>query len=283
MNFEDFARSHGLILNGLQSDRWIATPTEDHPHKRNGRYKWLGDIGWVQNWATMDRPAMWKAQGSQPGRIRQAIQNADLERQKLADKAASKAAWILHQCQTAGHSYLEKKGFPDEAGNVWVEGERKTLVIPMRRAGRLVGCQMIDEQGGKKFLYGQASKGAVFVLDAKGLPILCEGYATALSVRAVMKANKIRYSIYVCFSASNLEHIARDVLGGIVVADNDPNGVGEKVARKTGKPYWLSDAVGEDFNDYHCRVGLFKASQGLKSVLVQGNVLTGAQTSPRSA
>ena len=37
-----------------------------------------------------------------------------------------------------------------------------------------------------------------------------------------------------------------------------------KIAKKTGKKYWLSDTVGEDFNDYHIRVGLFKASQSLK-------------------
>jgi len=30
----------------------------------------------------------------------------------------------------------------------------------------------------------------------------------------------------------------------------------------------LSDTVGEDFNDYHMRVGLFKASQGLKKFLM---------------
>jgi hypothetical protein len=45
--------------------------------------------------------------------------------------------------------------------------------------------------------------------------------------------------------------------------------VGESIAKETGKPYWLSDTVGEDFNDYHMRVGLFKASQTLKKLLVQ--------------
>jgi hypothetical protein len=56
MGFDDFARSHGLIVRSLIPHRWIATPTEDHPRKRNGRYKFLGDIGWVQNWATMQTP-----------------------------------------------------------------------------------------------------------------------------------------------------------------------------------------------------------------------------------
>jgi putative DNA primase/helicase len=138
----------------------------------------------------------------------------------------------------------------------------------MRVSGRIVGLQFIDEQGGKKFLNGQTTKGATFTIDAKGLPIFCEGYATGLSIRAVMKAIKIRYSIYICFSASNLECVARGIDGGIVIADNDPNLVGEKSAQATLKPYWISPTVGEDFNDFHNRVGLFQASQSLKKIVI---------------
>jgi len=63
MRFEDFARSHGLILSGIQLDRWMPTPTEDKPRSSNGRYKFLGNVGWVQNWATMDKPATWFEDG----------------------------------------------------------------------------------------------------------------------------------------------------------------------------------------------------------------------------
>ena len=63
MNFEDFARAHGLMIRGIVSNRWIACPTTDHPRKMNGRYKFMGDVGWVQNWATMDKPSMWKTDG----------------------------------------------------------------------------------------------------------------------------------------------------------------------------------------------------------------------------
>jgi len=153
----------------------------------------------------------------------------------------------------------------------------------MRIGANLVGCQLINDDGQKRFLYGQQTKGASFVFDAKGMPIFCEGYATALSVRAVMKAMKIRYTIYVCFSAGNLQTVARSVAGGIVIADNDPNGVGEKAARETGKPYWLGDTIGEDLNDYHSRVGLFKAMVDLKRVVLQGNLASGAGIAPQSA
>jgi putative DNA primase/helicase len=110
-------------------------------------------------------------------------------------------------------------------------------------------------------------------MNAKGIPMFCEGYATALSIRECMKASNIKYAIYVCFSASNMKHIARTVGGGFIVADNDPNCIGEKTAKETGKPYWLSETVGDDFNDYHQRLGTFRASQSLKKALLSAGTL----------
>lgn len=269
MNFIDFARAHGLILNNIYPNRWVAVPTEDHPRKRNGRYKWLGNVGWVQNWATMESPSMWKDDTSTPLAIARQIKASNYDREKEAAQAASKAGWILHQSFMAGHPYLEKKGFPDECGNVWDDGTNRLLVIPMRIDGRLVGAQLIDEQGGKKFLKGQVAKGATFTMNAHGTPFFCEGYATALSIRKIMKAMRMRYTIYVTFSAGNMQAVSRDIPGGIVVADNDPSGTGENAAKSIGKPYWLSDTVGEDFNDYHQKKGDFHASQSLKRLLLQ--------------
>jgi putative DNA primase/helicase len=262
MRFDDFARSHGLIVESITPDKWMATRTEDHPNKRNGRYKYLGDVGWVQNWATMESPSMWRS--DEKGATVFRIKSDDKERRDAMQKAASKAAWILNQTSLAAHPYLVRKGFAEERGNVWDVDGKQILVIPMRANGKLVGCQMIEKE--KRFLSGQKSKGASFVIDAKGFPLFCEGYATGLSVRAAMKAMNIRYTIHICFSASNLIHIAKAIPGGMVVADSDP--VGEKSAVETGKPFWLSDTTGEDFNDFHVRVGLFRASQSLKTAYV---------------
>lgn len=284
MNFEEFARLHGLQIDGLIPGRWVAVPTEDHPRKRNGRYKYLGNVGWVQNWATMQAPEIWRSGQERPKEVARALHDSDRVRQELARKAAAKAGWILHQCRPDTHPYLKKKGFADEVGNVWrPEDGGHLLVIPMRIGSKLVGCQLIDGEGDKKFLYGQQTKGASFVMDAKGIPIFCEGYATGLSVRAVMQAMKVRYTLHICFSAGNLQEVARGVAGGIVVADNDPNGIGEKAARETGKPYWLAEAVSEDFNDFHVRVGLFKAMLSLKPVIFAsnaGNALRSAEPVP---
>lgn len=272
MRFEDFARMHGLILRDLIPNRWVATATEDHPRSQNGRYKFLGTIGWVQNWATMTSPQTWK-DGTQPHiNVAEILSKDNKERREAQAAAAEKAKRILGETIRTTHPYLVKKGFPDESGNVWVKDGKKILVIPMRIANRLVGLQLIDEQGTKKFLYGQRTKGAAFLMDAKGFPIFCEGYATGLSIRAIMTALKIPYRIFVTFSAGNLQEVAGAVTGGFVVADNDSSETGQRAALKTGKPYWLSDTPEEDFNDYHLRVGLFHASSSLRKCLFSSGV-----------
>jgi putative DNA primase/helicase len=267
MRFEEFAINHGLILKNLVTDRWVATPTTDHPRKTNGRYKFLGSIGWVQNWSTMDRPAQWIEEGknaSSPAIIKR-IADSESDRKIRAEQASKKAGWILKQSEKKNHPYLASKGFTDQLGHVWND----QLVIPMRIDTRLVGCQLIDDKGIKKFLKGQTTKGATLTIDAKGFPIFCEGYATGLSIREVLKASNIKYVIHICFSASNMQFIARKFPYGLIVADNDNSHVGEVTARKTGKPYWISSAIGEDFNDFHKRVGTFQASQALKKKLIE--------------
>lgn len=282
MTFEDFARAHGLILNLAEVGRWMSVPTEDHPRKRNGRYKFLGDVGWVQNWATMSGPVMWRSDRPNPKVRVEIIEKNNKAREMAAASAARKAAWIMHQTKMDIHPYLAKKGFPDETAPVWCVDDKRLLVIPMRIGGKLVGVQLIDEEGEKKFLYGQVTKGATLTIDAKGIPIFVEGFATGLSVRSAMKAAKIRYTIHVCFSARNLEEVANAHPKGLIVADNDPNGTGEVAARKTKHPYWMSPTTGQDFNDYWLEHGVFKASQSLKLAL--GSVLaSGAGTSPLSS
>lgn len=267
MRFEDFAKAHGLIINSIMHDKWVRVPTTDHPHKKNGSYIFDGNRGAVQNWATMEKPAVWKSESPNPIHITR-IKNSNNQRKELANKAAAKAGWIMHQTQMETHPYMEKKGFSDEKWPVWNDNGERKLVIPMRIGERLIGCQLINEQGDKKFLYGQTTKGASFTMDAKGIPIFCEGFATGNSIRLAMKSSNLRYCIYICFSAGNLKEVARTVGKGIIVADNDPSHVGESVAIETGHPYWLSGTAGEDFNDYHMRVGIFTASQSLKKVLM---------------
>jgi len=121
----------------------------------------------------------------------------------------------------------------------------------------------IRRHGGKKFLYGQRTSGAVFTFDNKGINVLCEGYATALSVRLAFKQMKQRYTLHVCFSAGNMAKVAAGLEPGLLIADNDASGTGQRVAEESGWKYWLSDRIKEDANDFHQRVGLFQFTQSL--------------------
>ena len=267
MDFVTFCRLNGILISSLPPlGIWRRYPTEDHPRSRNGAVKWMGEVGFVQNHATMIEVSVWKTEGpSQVNHreLQEATKNAELAQLARQRDAAQKAAWILKQCQFASHEYLKKKGFPDEVGNVWVKDGERLLIIPMRIEDRLVGCQLISEDGVKKFLTGQKTSEAAFSFDNKGANILCEGYATALSIRAVLKALRRRYRIHVCFSAGNMGKVAAKLSGGYIVADNDASGTGERAAREIGWPYYLPPVVGHDFNDHHLAVGMFKAGQDL--------------------
>lgn len=263
MNFERFAETHGLIIKDLVMDRWVRVPTIDHPHKRNGAYIYQGSSGAVQNWALHERPIVWRGQNHNPQLIQHRIAKANQDQQNRQEKAAKRAAWILKKAVKDKHPYLEAKGFPDEMGYVF-DGK---LVIPMRIDGSLVGCQMIDSDGKKRFLYGQKTKGASAIFDNKGSLILCEGYATALSIRRYLKKHRCRYTIHVCFSAGNLIEVAKRYPDCIVVADHDP--VGIRSAKKISRPYWISPHAKEDFNDYEVRMG-DKADRSLLKLIARG-------------
>lgn len=271
MHFIDFCRLHGILIDREPPiGVWKRYPTEDKRHHRNGAVKFMGDHAFVQNHATETEISVWHSDSDSaidPNKARRAVEAAARDIREKQQEAARKAVSILNQCQTGFHPYLERKGFKEEQGNVWKTDDGLLLVIPMRVGQHLVGCQIIKEDGEKKFLFGQRTSGSTFTFDNKGPHILVEGYATALSVRATLKALKRRYTLHVCFSAGNLAKVAATLPNGFVVCDNDASRTGENTAIKTGFPYWMSDTVGEDFNDFHQRVGLFKASQSLGKVI----------------
>jgi len=270
MDFLDFCRAHGILIQAMPPlGLWRRYPTEDHPRSRNGAVKFMGDVGFCQNHATQVSVSVWKPEA--PVKIdhrslQEQIDRAARDTARRQAEASKKAAWILHQCQYASHEYLRKKGHAEEVGNVFVKDGEKLLVIPMRVNKNLVGVQLIDEAGGKKFLAGMRSAGAEYVIDNRGPHYLCEGYATALSLRAILKNYKRRYTIHVAFSAGNMLKIAATLPGGYVIADNDLSGTGERVAREIGWPYWMWHKPG-DCNDACLEEGLFQVGKSILTAL----------------
>ena len=283
MDFIQFARSHGILINDLPPlGVWKRFPTEDHPRSRNGAVKFMGDVGFVQNHATSTVVSIWKPDSPITTKVKStylaSIRSAEDEQKKKQHQAMQRAVGMLNGSGLSTHPYLEAKGFPDEQGNVLWQDGKPVLLIPMRVGGNLVGLQQIDEDGGKKFLYGQRTSGAVFTFDNKGMNVLCEGYATALSVRLAFKQMKQRYTLHVCFSAGNMAKVAAGLEPGLLIADNDASGTGQRVAEESGWKYWLSDRVGEDANDYHQRVGLFRFTQSLTQSMLGSSTVSHAHT-----
>jgi putative DNA primase/helicase len=265
LDFVAFCRSVGILIDSLPPiGRWKRYPTEDHPRKRNGAVKFMGDRGVVQNHATMQDVAIWHTDTPAVVIDRAFIRReAKRERERIAagrKEAAQKAQAMLKAASLSTHPYLAAKGFPEMQGLV-SEGR---LLVPMHVDTRVVGLQVIAEDGSKKFLHGQQSGGATYAIG-KGIKLWCEGYATGLSVHAAAHAARIKAMVVVTFSAHNLRDLARD---GFVIADNDVSGTGEAAAKATGLPYWLSERCPEDFNDYMRRVGLFGASQAVKRLVM---------------
>jgi putative DNA primase/helicase len=261
MSFEDFARAHGLLIKDLILDRWVRVGTEDHPRKQNGAYIFDGHKGALINFAVHDKHILFKSEEPfvpDPNAYAKklAIKQEHEQRQR---KAAEKAAYIMNNAVKQQHPYLIRKGFQDK-GLVW----KDLLVLPMRISQNLVGCQLISQNGDKKFLAGQRTKGASLVIDNKGRNIVCEGFATAMSVRRAMKHLRERYVIHVCFSAGNMLEVARGLLDPLVIADNDPMGIA--TAKKIAPHYWVGEA-GEDFNDTEQRIGTEAAADSLRKCL----------------
>lgn len=267
MDFGTMLQQAGLRPREIVPDGKIRRcGTEDQPRKRNGWYVLHGDgRGFWGDWAGNVPPGSWsdgiKPFSAEEQARRRAAVEAERARERMAKRRACEVAQaLLREATLAPHPYLERKGFPEARGLVVERKGRRLLMVPMYLERSLVGCQLIDEMGEKRFLRGQLTAGAVFTIG-QGEPVWCEGYATGLSVQAALKYARMRRSVAVCFSAGNLERIARV---GFVVADNDASGRGEQAARATGLPFFMPNVPGEDFNDHMRRVGGLRASQALK-------------------
>lgn len=282
MSFIAFARAHGVEIDQSRlyaSERIKRCGTTDKPKSTNGAYYWDGSRGWVFNWAAEARVQWFSDANAQPWTEAEKAawkakrQAAQASQEAQYQRAAQRAAEMLRSAKPGVHNYLHRKGFPDAQGFVASDG---ALLIPMRnlQTNNLQGVQVIrwDEEARaftKKMNPGMRAKGAVFRMGDKNAPetILCEGYATGLSILAALRNVGLRSAVLVCFSAQNIQFIAPQIKGrAFVFADNDESCTGEKSAQATGLPYCMSPVLGEDANDLHARAGLFAVAQKLMEV-----------------
>jgi putative DNA primase/helicase len=215
----------------------------------------------VKNWATMDTFARYGE------RVNQIIKYFDDSEERIKHaRAAKQAMALIKSAVVMNHPYLTAKGFPKATG--LVVGEE--LIIPMRdyKTHAITGAQRIKGSGEKLFIPGTRAKGSVFVLGRGSESWLVEGYATGLSVAAALKLMYRPAQVVVCFSASNLCHVAERIGGRrFVVADHDESGTGQRAAESSYMPWVMPESVG-DANDLHQSAGLLAVRSMLAGLVL---------------
>lgn len=208
------------------------------------------------------------------------IKDEERDKRRRADRAAAASVKLIEAASHTTSAYLARKGFPEEkalcinveairnlaAGLVTIpDGAKSAVVMPARIGNRIVGCQLIFEDGGKRFLFGTAVTGASCrIAKGSGPTWHCEGYATGLTLRTALKSLNRSDTVLCCFAAGNVAAVARNATGrAFILTDNDKSqpqfdglGTGEHWARQAGKPYFMPPELG-DLNDYHQAHGIF--------------------------
>lgn len=237
MSFVAFCRQHGVLIDALPPiGRWRRYKTEDKPKHRNGAVKYMGDVGFVQNHATMIEVAVWHPdKAADPAELeRNARRLEEARRHEAAVRGRAIHAMRAHFASLPalrfGHPYLDRKGLSMQGcTGLRVDGDR--LVIPAYRDDSLVSIQTISPDGEKLYRKDCPMQGATFVLTRRGAVLTCiaEGLATGLAVfQSLPIANVI-----VCFDLGNMVRVAKylKVRGMVVVCgDNDWETANRKLA-----------------------------------------------------
>lgn len=279
-DFLSFASAHGLQIDKLYpADRVQRCATVEKTRSKNGAFFWDGLRGWVSDWA-QGGDLHW-FEGGESKAFTEEQRKAWAQRKRAMQSrqeqgwhnAALAAQMILRDTELKEHNYLHSKGLGETLGLVDADG---ALVVPMRNAitNDLQGVQRIvwmpeERRYEKKMLPGMRAKGAVLRIGPKTAleTIFCEGWATGLSIEKAARQMRLSASVLVCFSDSNMVHVAGLVKGrGYCFADNDASGAGQRAAEKAGLPYCMSETVGFDANDEHKKNGLLSVCQQLMKV-----------------
>ena len=280
MNFALFAQAHGIQIDAIYpSERVQRFPTFDKPRSKNGAAFWDGFKGWVSDWAQggelhwFDNPQAKTWTDSDRAAWARRKQAAITRQSEGWGRAAMQAGLMLQNTELKNHDYLQYKGLPDCVGLV---NEKNDLLIPMRNmdTNALQGLQVVrwlaDEMRyEKKMLPGMRAKGCVLRIGSKQAAetFLCEGWATGLSIDLALRLMRFNANVLICFSDSNMVHIASMLKQkAFVFADNDASGAGKLAAEKTGLQWCMSDVVGEDANDMHKSTGLMSVASMLMGV-----------------
>lgn len=251
----------------------------------------------VNGWQPRRQWKPWKPDPNARHSARKRQEQEARHRAQQAKLAAKQARSMLDEAEYREHPYFARKGLARVnkwKSRVWPVSRKGDLLVPVNRlsivrgrvvSGDLMAVQAISAKGRKLFLpRGAMVSAGGFVLGGRGIhgvwyTWLCEGFATALSIRAAlnMRTNTQRDQVVIAFSAHNLGRLGLHCNGRMrarIVADNDPPSstgkqAGLEAARKSGLPYFMPPVQGTDANDFHQRRGLDALRNELLKVRAQ--------------
>ncbi|MBA3622890.1 MAG: toprim domain-containing protein [Methylibium sp.] len=294
MSFIDFCRSHGILIDSLPPmGLWKRFKTEDKANgKRNGAVKWMGDHGFVQNWATDQKVEVWHderttidpaARAASQARLR-AQHDRERDQRKLAIQGARRF-WANAHPLSRPHPYIEKKGL-SPLGCAGLRTHDGLLVVPVWWGDALVSVQTITAEGEKRFWPGAPVKGGAYVLDRPraALTAFCEGVATGLAIYQSVRQARV----VVAFDCGNLVRVIERIkpTGSVVIcADNDTAtfakrgfnpglDAAQEVAETIGCGVWAPMGIeGTDAADFMKELGTAAAKRMEREILAQARVV----------
>ena len=277
--------------------QWVPCPVEGKG-RGNGSGRVMvntdGKTGVAYNWTTGDYMRFSEAGTAEQANVPRPKHDMEAERRAAQEQAevARICGEIVKAATPETHPYLEAKGFPDEVGLVLddlrpfipdhqlgrdiafrlPEGDGPWLIVPGRVAQQITTVQIIGPDGAKKNIYRGKMTGAAHRIATGRETWVCEGIATALTVRAALRFLGRPATVYSAFSAANVGKVASRIQGSIIAADHDKpqeqlhgKGAGEFYAAQTGH-VWAQPPEIEDWNDMHQREGLRAVALHLRGI-----------------
>jgi putative DNA primase/helicase len=193
----------------------------DNAGETSGAYWHNGNVGWFQDWRTMERAQVVKGTLSEADKAALA-DSFSRNGQKVSRKALEAGIQKIWNVATKpdGHPYLLKKQIQVVPQVKQFDGK---LIIPLFGINsELNGLQRIDADGRKRFLAGSRKKGSFFSIVGGKTIVVCEGFATGVSIHQATG-----FSVAVAFDAGNLLPVAKKMCAKVgsdrvvVAGDND--------------------------------------------------------------
>lgn len=286
----------------LTPGRWVRSDTKGRHGKDDASILIFDDqrggIVWNHQTAISHRFRVDGANDNRPAdpKIEAMRRAREAEREAERRQVERICADIVQGCRTDVHPYLKAKGFPDELGLVCddprtffpsgrfgdllalalPEGQGPFLIIPGRVGKTITTVQFITPEGAKKNILRGVMNGASHRIASGRDTWVCEGIATAMTVRAAMRLLGASVTVLSAFSASNVGQVAESIAGSRIAADHDKPvetleglGAGEFYARRSGRKWTMPKLQGDDFNDMHQREGLRAVALHLREVMMQ--------------